>query len=193
MLTSLSKLQAVNTMLAIIGEAPTNSIVDSPSVDISLCLQILDEVSRDTQSQGWHFNLEHDVELLPNLAGEINLASNILRVDLESHNQRGKDVVVRGLRLYDRKAHTYVFDSKLKATVVYGLSFEELPHAAKNFMMIRAGRILQDRVVGSARLHAFTQQDELLSWVHLTEYEGWTADHTIFDNFDSFDMINRRN
>ena len=192
-LTSLTKLEAVNTMLAIIGESPVDSITDSPSVDVTLSLQILDEVSRDVQSKGWHFNLEHEVVLSPNLAGEINLASNVLRCDLEYNNTGDLNVVVRGSRLYDKKNHTYTFTADVKATVVYGLDFTELPHSAKNYIMIRAGRILQDRAIGSTRLHGFTQQDEMQAWANLNEYEGWTGDHTIFDNFDSFDAIDRRN
>ncbi len=192
-LGSLSKLEAVNTMLAIIGESPVNTITDSKSVDVTLSLQILDEVSRDVQARGWHFNLEHEVVLTPNVGGEINLPSNVLRCDLEAQHAGQLNVVVRGSRLYDKKEHTYIFTDDLKATIVYGLDFMELPHSAKNYIMIRAGRILQDRAIGSARLHGFTQQDEMSAWANLNEYEGWTGDHTIFDNFDSYDMLDRRN
>jgi hypothetical protein len=192
MLSNLSKLEAINTMLSVIGESPVNTLVGAVSADTQIALNVLDEVNRDIQAKGWHFNTEFDVVLTPDVNTKfISFPSGYLRVDLEAHNAGDLDVVVRGTKLYDRKEHTFEFDDEVKATVVYGLDFEDLPHSAKQYITIRAARILQDRVVGSTTHHQFTRNDESYAWTSLIEYEGWTADHSIFDNADTFNAVRR--
>ncbi len=51
-----SKLSAVNTLLAIIGEAPVNSLNPPLTGDASLAERTLDEVSREVQGAGWSWN-----------------------------------------------------------------------------------------------------------------------------------------
>ncbi len=99
-----SKLEAINTMLSTVGEAPVNSLSGSLTADVSLAQNILDEVSREVQSSGWHFNTEKEVPLIPNSNNEIELSSGVARVDLEGrHASSDYDVVVRGNKLYNRK------------------------------------------------------------------------------------------
>ena len=42
-ITPTTELQAVNTMLSVIGEAPVNSITGTTTVDVSVAKNILDE------------------------------------------------------------------------------------------------------------------------------------------------------
>ena len=60
-----TQLQAVNSMLSTIGEAPVNSL-DSGLVDAETAETVLNEVSRDVQSFGWNFNTEPDYVFNPN-------------------------------------------------------------------------------------------------------------------------------
>jgi hypothetical protein len=55
-----TELEAVNTMLNTIGEAPVNTLVNMTSVDASSALSILNSVNREVQSQGWFFNTEYN-------------------------------------------------------------------------------------------------------------------------------------
>ena len=55
-ITLTSELQAINTMLSIIGEAPVSSITENIGADVSIAKQILDESSVDIQSKGWNYN-----------------------------------------------------------------------------------------------------------------------------------------
>ena len=57
-ITLTSELQAINTMLSIIGEAPVSSITENIGADVSIAKQILDESSVDIQSKGWNYNTE---------------------------------------------------------------------------------------------------------------------------------------
>jgi len=189
-----TKLDAVNTMLSIIGEPPINSISGTTRADAQIALNILTEISREVQNAGWHFNTEKNVEFQPDVNKEINLADNVVRVDLEDENQSSTvDIVVRGSKLYNRYSRSYLFDASIKATTVYLLEFEELPQAARQFIMIRAGRVFGDRMVGSEKHHGFTLQDEYKALGDLKEYECDTGDYSIFDNYDVGVIIDRTN
>lgn len=192
-ITTTTKLQAVNTMLATIGSSPINSLSGSNSADVAMAVQTLDEVSLSVQSKCWHFNTEEDTVLTPDpTTSEITLPSNTILCDVDSPNNRDIDVVVRGQRLYDRLNKTYEFQKELKAKMVYALEWDDLPQAARFFVMIRAARIFQDRAIGSEKHHTFTLRDEMMALSQLKRYEGETADHTIFDNYDVFRVIDRQ-
>jgi hypothetical protein len=66
MTTVTSKLEAVNVMLTSIGESPVNTITSSTTTDVSIAIQILDNVSREVQSVGWHFNSDTNYKLTKN-------------------------------------------------------------------------------------------------------------------------------
>ncbi len=51
-ITNTTELQAVNTILSIIGEAPVSSITTNIGSDVSIAKQILDESSVTMQSKG---------------------------------------------------------------------------------------------------------------------------------------------
>ena len=57
--TRTTELEAVNTMLSTIGEAPVNSLTGSLPTDASMAKNILNEVNREVQSGGWKFNTSY--------------------------------------------------------------------------------------------------------------------------------------
>ena len=192
-----TELEAVNTILSTIGEPPINSFTGPLGADATIARNILAEVSREVQSEGWHFNTLVDQTLSPNASNEISLADEILRVDndpLLKNNSVTDDrnVIQRGNKLFDKKDNTFTFTSDVKVTLVYYYPFEELPEPARRYVTIKAARIFQDRMLGSQKHHLFTKQDELKCLATLKEHEGDTADRTIFDNNDVFAIVNRR-
>jgi len=112
-LSATTKLDAINTMLSTIGEAPINTLEDIGSVDAVMAEQILDSTSREVQGRGWHWNTEKEYLISLDSNGYLWLPPTVLRAD-DSDGRLGKDVVVRGQRLYDRVNHTYVFDKDMK-------------------------------------------------------------------------------
>jgi len=194
--TNTSKLEAVNSMLAVIGESPITTLSGTLGVDASAAVSTLDEVGREVQMMGWHFNTDYNVEYTPDEStNEIVLAADILAVDVEPpFNTGGRvDVVIRGGKLYDRVARSFEFTGTIKATVVKGFDFEDLPQEARHYIMIKAGRKLQDRFVGSTKLHQLGLRDELDALATLKSREAKQADHSIFDNLDTYDIVGRRN
>lgn len=186
-----TKLDAINTMLSTIGEAPINTLEEVGSVDAVMAEQILDATSREVQGRGWHWNTEQAFSIQPDSSGFLWLPPTVLRAD-DSQGRLGKDVVVRGNRLYDRRRHTYNFDKGIEIDLMILLPFEELPQPAKHFVMVRASRIFQERVVGSQTLSGFTEMDEMWAKTQLEEMEGDIADYNILtDSYSVYRVLER--
>lgn len=189
-----SRLEAVNTMLSVIGEAPVNDLTaSSATADVIMAGNVLDEVSREIQTHGWDFNRETLVKLVPNEANEIVLSTSVAEIDIEPLDADSKQYVQRGGKLYNKTDHTFTISKELKATIVYILDWEDLPQAARHYFMIRAARRFQDRVVGSDKHHSFNQQDEFQALVALRAAESRSGDFTIFDNYDVARVLDRGN
>lgn len=190
-MTNTTKLRALNTLLANIGAAPVNS-VDTPSADVAMALATLDEASISVQNYGWHFNTEDKYPMIPDSNGFIYLPENVILVDVESgNNPNDLDVVVRGNRLYDKANRTYVFAGTIEARLVRALDWEELPQAARTYIMILAARMFQDRAVGSEKHHGFTLRDEQMALANLKRFEAQTGDYSIFDDHSVARVIDR--
>ena len=176
----LTELEAVNTMLEVIGEAPVNTLEISGVTEVSIARSILNATSRNFQARGWSFNTEKDYPLVLDEFGQVNLPTNTLQVDA---TDRSLDVVQRGSKLYDKANHTYIFTEAPKAEITFFLPFEELPHPVKAYLTIAAGRDFQRKVVGSDSLNGFTQEDEMKALVAVSEYEADTEDYSIFYSY----------
>ena len=186
-----TKLEAVNVMLTSIGEAPVNSLI-SGLEDAELAETILESVNRETQSKGWIFNTDIKITLKRNTSNEIVLPNNYLRVDtrgtLRSSTQ---DIVERGRKLYDRITNSFTFTSDVVVDAVILLDFTDIPEVARRYITIRSARIFQDRVLSSTNIHRFQLQDEQQAYIELQDYHAETADFNIFDNYDTFSIIDR--
>lgn len=142
---------AVNLMLTAAGETPLASLDDNRNADAIQARQTLKEVSREVQLEGWHFNTERDVTLLPSPDGEISVPANAIRVDVEPHNvapYSNSDIIQRGRRLYDLSGHTYIFTEGVPVIVTYFLPFEELPDAAHYYIAVKAARRFRMNITG---------------------------------------------
>ena len=189
----MTELEAVNTMLVTIGEQPVSSLDNLAGLqDASIAKQILSNISRAVQSKGWVFNLDLQVTYTPDANGEINLGSNVLRIDTTSKVRSStKDIVERGGKLYDREKNTSIFTDSVKVDRVIVLNFDDLPEVARRYIATRSARVFHDRVVGSGELHRFFQEDEGQAWSELLEYEAEVGDYTIFDDYDVYRIIER--
>ena len=193
MITPTTKLQAVNTMLSTIGEAPVNNLA-SGLIDAETAESTLNEVSRSVQSIGWNFNTEPNYTFAQNSKGEVELAANVIRADLSKTKFRSSknEYIQRGNRIYDKVNHTYNIGKNLTLDVVVLLNFDELPEVARHFIAIKSSRLFQERVVGSDTLSAMNRNDEQKALYALQELEGDDGDHNIFDDYGTASALDRR-
>lgn len=67
-LTQTTELEAINAMLASIGEAPVDTLDNATQADIAMAVSILRNTTREVQSMGWRFNTEFGFQLAPDSA-----------------------------------------------------------------------------------------------------------------------------
>ena len=195
------ELDAINVMLSAIGETPTTGdiVTAESSADVVMAKQILDEIGKEVQSQGWHFNTDYNVVLTPNGSDNIVLDSNVARVDLEGSYASGQDVTQRyhsgtsEHRLYNKTDNDYIFTAEVKASIIYLFEFIGLPETAKRYITVKAARVFQDRILGSTVHHRFSQEDEYRALADLKEWEGDTGDYSIFNSLGVFNAVRRGN
>ena len=185
-----TELEAVNVMLSAIGEAPVNSL-SSGLIEAEIAESILNTIDREVQSMGWHFNTDLNRSFAQDTLGQIILPTDILRADA-TLKADAPNLVQRGLKMYDRANHTFVVGAPANLDVVVQLLFDDVPEPAKRYMVLRATRVFQDRVVGSGTLHDFQQRDEAEALIQLKDFDKSADDHNIFDNYDTFSIIDRQ-
>ena len=185
-----TELDAVNTLLAMIGEAPISTLLGPLTALVQIALKTLQETSRTVQLEGWWFNDEENFPLTLDISGTCTVPGNTLDVDLTSEDG-SVDLVQRGLRLYDKLHHTYVFTASPRVDITFYLPWEELPEVARGYIKIVAGRKLQTRTIGAASLYGFSAADEQRARTALADADSNNSDVTIFDNWDTASIVTR--
>jgi len=154
--------------------------------DVSIANQVLNEVSREVQAQGWHFNTEDGVKLSPDVFNQVLVPADIARIDTDDYN-----VVQREGKLFNLDERTYTFTSAVKATIVYYQDFLVLPETAKKYITTRAARIYSDRMLNSETIHKMIARDEQKALIDLRAFEGDTADFNMMDSYSVARVMNR--
>ena len=188
-----SKLDAVNIMLGVIGETPVNSLGSgsSRSANVVLAESVLEETSKEIQSEGWHFNTEHKYLLSRGTDEKIPLPLNTLKVDTPIGEYTSVDIVQRGSSLYDRKNHSETFTEDLKVSITFLLDFIQLPEQFRNYIAIRSARKFAGRFLASTEIHSLIVRDEIEAKARAVDSDNEAADITIFDNYSVYRVLDR--
>jgi hypothetical protein len=177
-----TQLQAINQMLVGIGQAPVVSL-DIANPEIATALSILDSMNREVQGEGWHFNTEINYPFTPAANGEITVPSNVLQIsDNKNSNVQAYQTVLRGGKLYDKIAHSFIFPTAnpLLCDVVWLFDFEDLPQVFQDYVTQKAARTFAGSVVGSKEMFQFNQVDEALLRANCLAYDTDTSAVNIF-------------
>lgn len=161
-----TELNAINSMLATIGEAPLNTLEDLGVVDAITARSALQEVTREVLVEGYTFNTDTNYPITPEgfAPFEATIPPNALNVV-----PNDRTLTVRGSRIYDTARFSYNFQGvdTIPCQIIWGLAFDELPEVTRQYVALRAARRFQKRAVASELLHAITEEDERRAmWVH---------------------------
>jgi hypothetical protein len=155
-------LEAVNTLLAVIGEQPVNTLETQQIVEASMAERTLLEFHKEGQVNGWSWNSEQAYEFTKDNTNEIVVPTNVVRWAADAYEWAGR-FQLRGQRVYDREKRTYSLGSdvtSLKADVVFLLSWDESPEAFNRWVTIRSARVFSGRVLGDSSSFKYTAVDE---------------------------------
>ena len=191
--TRTTELEAVNTILSTIGEAPLSTLTGSLPVDGTTAKNILNEISREGQSAGWHFNTQYKVDLTRDTDNKVPIGTDVVRVQLnDKYDKSSYDVVQRGSYLFNLAKNSNIFDQDFtENTLIYLLQFDDIPEQARRYITIRSARVFHDRTLGANTLHKFSSEDEARSLAVMKQAEMQTGDNTIFDNYLQAYTVNR--
>lgn len=179
---SQTELQAVNQILASVGQAPVTTL-EQTNPDVAIAYNTLLEVSREIQAEGWTFNRESNYPIPTNIDNEIVIPDNIIQMDLcKIHVANlNKDAIRRDGKLYDRYNHTFKWEqSPVYVDIVWLFDWEDLPFPHRDFITARAATIVSSRIVGDKTQYSFLAQKEALSRATLMEYECTQGDYSMF-------------
>ena len=192
-ITPTTELQAVNTMLSVIGEAPVNSITGTTTVDVSVAKNILDETSMSVQSQGWNFNTHTNYKSLSlDSNNKVPLPVNCVKADA-NQQYRHLNYTIRNGYLYDMDNHSDTFTSAPSSVdLVLVQQFEHLPEYARRYITVKAARRFAARFIGASELTQLTAQDENEALVSFTQADAQESDINILNgDSNTFSIINR--
>jgi hypothetical protein len=185
-----TELDAVNILLMSIGEATVTAIDSNDSYEVDQAQDIIAETVRELCDEPYIFNTEFDVSLSLDGNSKIPVATNIA---MFVPNDAGKNVVIRDGFLYDLDNSTYIFSDAISGTVVYLRDFDELPEAAKRYVIMRASRRYNQRFVGSQTIQAYTQQEEIEAHAKLIQYQAYVDRlNLLTDSASVSKVVNRR-
>ena len=191
--TRTTELEAVNTILSTIGEAPLSTLTGSLPVDGTTAKNILNEISREVQSAGWHFNTQYKVDLTRDTNNKVPIGTDVVRVELNNkYDKSSYDVVQRGSYLFNLATNINTFTQDFtENTLIYLLGFDDIPEQVRRYITIRSARVFHDRTLGANTIHKFSSEDEARSLAVMKQAEMQTGDHSIFDSDLQKYIVNR--
>jgi len=190
-----TKLDAVNQMLASIGQTPLNTLNTAGIRDAAIAELTLDNTLREILNRGWSFNTDRCFELTKEVGDEYLVPSDALTID-PSEGWR-YDFVERddaGTRkMWDRENNTFtITDSPIEFDIIRAMDFETVPQAMRGYVAIRAARIFQANVIGSDIIFKYTQLHEDEALFALKKTERRNKDRNVFrPGTESNKIVNR--
>lgn len=199
-------LQAVNEILSCIGQAPVTTIeaqtityADGTTVEavinpeVAIAYETLLQVSREVQAEGWTFNREFEYPIKPDNNGYLYVTKYMLQMDLSGTlDNTSYDTVLRNGRLYDKIAHTDVWDKTktYSVDVVWYQDFPDLPQVFRDYITARAATRCAIRLVGDVNLTQTLASFETWRRANCIEYECNEGDYTMFGFKKGSDFYN---
>ena len=183
-----NELEAVNMLLAAVGEAAVSSLETATTVDVTQAKNLLSNINREVQQKGWHFNTEWDVVLSLDSDSRIPLGTTVLSIYSPT-----KMTTIRGREgspfLYDLDNNTFTWTASVNdAVTITLLDFEDIPQTARQYITTKAARIFQEEIVGQVSAEAVNRQEEVEAYADLLDDEGERSGYNV--GYGTRDMYN---
>ena len=172
-----TQLQAVNSMLTSIGQAPITGL-DTANPEIATATHILNTVREEVLGEGWNFNSEKGYTLLADANGELVVPLGILNMSVNQEDTRYRyRAVQRNGKLYDTLSHSFNWgaNTSVSLDIVWDAELEDIPAVFQNYIVQRACRVFGGRTLGAEKMVAFNSQDEALLRSACLAYECTTG------------------
>ena len=179
-----TELSAVNAILGSIGQSPVTTI-DHDNTEISFIYNILTEINRDVQNEGWTFNKEFHIKNSSKTGNKFHIPSDVVQIDGTDAWDRTRDFVRRkdtdGVwKLYDRVNHTFEFpdDDYFYLNYVRILAFENIPSVFQRYIIYKASTRAAVQLVANPQLQKMLATFEIQARAACIEYDCNQGDHS---------------
>lgn len=186
-LTPLTPLDAVNEILAAIGEAPVDAL-DTGNVDVENAYRILVNTNRQIQIKGWSFNTIKEYPLMPDkFTKEIAWDSQLLKVETDD----GSILRNRSGIVYDTTNNNDHFEDTRTVEAIVLVPFEEVPEVFKTYITVRAARVFSSRYLGDESILQTLTQEEQMAYQAVMEYEVDIENPSMANNMEITQAMKR--
>lgn len=189
-----TELSAVNSILGSIGQSPVTTL-NFTNPETEFIYNILTEVSKDVQNEGWQFNLEENKDRAPEqTSGHTNehkilVNAQEIRVNVHSHANQAKlmDTVIRYdtdnvRKIYSLEENKFdaFTETSYKIDVVTLYLFEKIPNVFQRYITYRSAVRAATQLIANPQLVQLLQLQEITARANCLEYEGRQGDHSFF-------------
>lgn len=190
-----SRLDAVNSCLGAIGEAPVTSLTGDIPSDAQTAENLLMQELRAVQLEGWWFSAAGETSLPLTTDFRCPLPANTMDVEVVDQRLLGKIGIQRGNYLFNVSEQSFVWSDlgSIKVRIALVLDFEELPEVARQYVTKRAARLLYERTIGSGPEVSLRVQEEFKAHGDLNRAHHKNLNSTILNRSDMYHMARRTN
>ena len=179
-----TELSAVNSILGSIGQSPITSLTTGNALqnpEISFIYNLLQEVNKDVQTTGWHFNTQTKVKRSPDGNGNYVVPVDAILYDIsDGQIDRNRDVVRKNGKLYDLVNQTDVFTQDFYFDIISLLPFADLPPAIQRYVIARTSVRAAVQLVSNAELVKLLKMEEEQTKANALNYETEQGDNSFF-------------
>ncbi|MGL5565647.1 MAG: phage tail protein [Plesiomonas sp.] len=180
-----AELDAVNDILAAIGESPVSTLEGDINADVVNARRILAKINRTEQAKGWTFNIDETAQLQPDVYSQlIPYMPNYLRIT----STGGTPYVNRGGFVYDRLNKTDRFTTAVECQLVTLMTYDEMPEVFKQYIVTKAAKEFNIRFYGSPDIDTVLGNDLIDLLQAINEYE---LDYGGFNAFNNDPFISQ--
>lgn len=187
---SSDELQAVNDILEVIGQAPVSSLRNQSDLDVSTARRMLSGENRKIQSKGWGFNIEKNVELLPDVySGVISYNPSYLSVLDPS---AATIYINRNGTVYDTVAQTNRFDAAIYVNLIVARPLSEMPHCFKEWIICSAAKRFNNSRFGDVDVANDLRERITEARIDCADYESDFGRYNMIEGNEFLDGMMRR-
>jgi len=172
------ELDAVNDLLAAIGESPVSTLEGDSNADVVNARRILNKVNRTVQSKGWTFNIEAATLQPDTFSKLIPWLPSYLDIQVSGGNPYRN----RGGYVYDRVNLTDEFTAPIVVNMIKLIPFSEMPTQFRDYIIVKSARMFNRNFFGAPEVDESLSFEEEEAHSAIMEWELDYGNYNIYNN-----------
>lgn len=173
----MNELETLNMLLRLIGSSPVNS-ADTTHPDAANALATMKRIRGRVQRRGWWCNIDYNIILQPNNRGEIVVSNEVTSLVADD-----RDHVLRGNKLYDKRAQTGIFTADVTVKrMVRVLDWDDMPSIMQEYCAYYAASEFVRDELEDPQKESSLKESASASYLDLKKQELEEGQYNIFQS-----------